>query len=103
MNEYGKTAMRHWETYRPQALAELDNPTQFFEDLGRQVAARIADLWPTLAEPQEGESLDFAETVSRNRMAQQQARETVMQEMVFLPAEPGREDAELPSDGSRPV
>lgn len=99
MNEYGKTAMRHWETYRPNALAELENPTQYFEDLGRQVAARIADLWPSLAEPQEGESLDFRATMGRNQMAQQQAREIVMQEMVFLPAEPGLEDAELPSGG----
>lgn len=103
MNEYGKTAMRHWETYRPQALAELDNPTQFFEDLGRQVAERIADLWPSLAEPQPGESDDFLATMSRNQMAQAQAREIVMAEMVFLPAEPGREDAELPNDGNRPV
>jgi hypothetical protein len=101
VNEYGKTAMRHWETYRPTALAALENPTQFFEDLGKQVAEEIAALWPDLAKPQPGEDpTDFQAAMGRNRMAQLQAREKVMAELVFLPAEPGLEDAELPRDSA---
>lgn len=96
VNEFGQTAKRHWETYRPTALAELDNPEEFFQELGDRVAQRIADLWPEMATAAAGESDGFVETMGRNRMAMAQARELVMAEEVFLTPEPGLEDAELP-------
>jgi hypothetical protein len=95
MNQYGATAMRHWQTYLPQAYAELDDPAAYFLKLGQRVSAQIADLAEDLiGKAPAGET--FEQKVGRIEAAKRQAREKVMAEEVFLPAEPGREDEELP-------
>jgi hypothetical protein len=44
MNQYGRRAMRHWEEFLPERLAELEEPEEFFLELGEQAAEDIDAL-----------------------------------------------------------
>src|SRR5687767_6027046 len=87
MNHYGSQAMQHWRRWLPARYAAIPNPTEFFEDLGRQVQTQIAELSTQLAgqdPPGEG----YLDKVGRLNMARTRAEEIVLRELVLLPPEP---------------
>ena len=51
MNRYGHLAMQRWQTERPDAYAQTENPESFFAWRGEQIAARITALTSELAGP----------------------------------------------------
>lgn len=93
INRHGRLAWEYWQTYRPQALAELGGPQEqqrFFEALGLRVLERIGALTDEmlLQVPMEQRALQRAAVRS-------QATELVYDEEIYLPKEPGTEHREL--------
>lgn len=94
MNKYGKQAMDHWKSAAPQRYSQIENPTQFFFDLGQQVETQVLDLAEQLTAPdQPGE--DSSEKAGRINAARNQAAEIVMADLVWIEAEADLEDDEL--------
>jgi hypothetical protein len=83
MNQYGWRAQRYWQEYLPERFAQIDNPEEFFTDLGEQMAQQVDELAFALAGPDlPGEG--YLEKVGRLNMARLSAEEQVTREM--LPA-----------------
>lgn len=49
MNRYATTAMAYYRDYLPTRYVELDDPADYFRDLGEQIQDQVADLTPQLA------------------------------------------------------
>ncbi|MEV0780518.1 hypothetical protein [Streptomyces sp. NPDC050428] len=93
MNRHGKLAREYWETYRPQALAELGSPqeqTEYFYVLGMRVAEEIGQTADTML-------LKYpADQRAQYRPAvRAQAQELAYAERIYLPKEPGTESREM--------
>lgn len=100
VNKLGRIAEKHWRTYRPKAYAELGTDEEketFFATLGILADQEIADRAEQILKQQTSEK--FVDRVAARTQARAQAREIVMDERIFLPAEPGMENAELPDHG----
>jgi hypothetical protein len=96
VSEYAKTARRHWETFRPLELAQMDDPETFFQGLATDVQERIAEL----TQEKMGEAMretDHQRRSGKLQAAQRMAREQALREIVFLEPEEASRDAELPS------
>lgn len=77
MNQYGRRAMKHWETFRPDAYQQLDNPQLYFTQMGETLATQISELATQIAGPDlPGE--DYLDKVSRLNSARARATEIVM-------------------------
>lgn len=93
MNEYGAMARAHWQQWLPQRYAAIEDPDDFFADLGEEVAAEIAGLWARLqSEAGNPAGEDFMARVGRLNALRKQAEEIVLNERVLLPPEPDAED-----------
>ena len=94
MNRYGALAMSHWQTWRPSAYAQIEDPSRFFTELGEQVELEIqAREDATRTAPPTG---DYLSSVGHLNMTRQMAEEAVLAELVFLPAEQSTvEDPEM--------
>lgn len=93
MNEYGVMAQRHWQRWLPQRYAAIENPDDFFAELGEEVAAEIADQWARMRlEAGNPPGEDFMDGVGRLNALRKQAEEIVLHDRVLLPPEPGAED-----------
>ncbi|WP_420706729.1 hypothetical protein [Streptomyces sp. Amel2xE9] len=100
VNKLGRTAEKHWQTYRPTAYAELGTAAEkeeFFAKLGMEASEEIRTLAEQILSRQTSEK--FMDRVAARTQAMAQAREIVMHDRIFLPAEPGMENAELPDHG----
>jgi hypothetical protein len=92
VNIWGAAAKDHWQQHRPQSYAALTDPDRFFEELGKDAAARYLVIRDGLLEglsPNNG-SIGWSEFQDRTAQADQTARETVEHEMIYLP--PGEAD-----------
>jgi hypothetical protein len=49
MNQYGQSAMRHWQINLPHRYAQISDPTCFFTDLGEQLADQIDQMSDQIA------------------------------------------------------
>ena len=94
MNKYGHLAKNHWQMHLPTRYAALEEPSGFFEILGRQVEAEVSDLQAILAGT-DPERETFLEKVARLATARRTAEEVVMSQMVWS------HDPELPLDQAR--
>lgn len=93
MSRHGRVAREFWETYRPQALAELGSPEEqdrFFLALDARVSDRISTLAGELLE-----QVPIEERGAARRTVRSQAQEIVYDEEVFLEKEPGTEHREM--------
>jgi hypothetical protein len=88
MNRYATQAQRHWQQYLPHRYSQIEDPETFFQTLGREVEAEIADLTEELAGRDQPDE-NYLDKLGRLTAAAQQAREKVLAERVLLPAEPG--------------
>jgi hypothetical protein len=103
---YATLARRYWETYLPQQTATLADPDSFFLNLEQQVKDRIQgevdDAEPTL--PTSDDPLVKA---GARRAAIRAAEADALNDLVYLPPEPGTEHLELqltpPSEAETPT
>lgn len=90
LSRHGRLAREYWETYRPQALAELENPAGFFHVLDLRVTEQIGSLTTEMLE-----RLPVAERGRARAAVRAQAQELVYAQEVFLAKEPGTEHREM--------
>ena len=102
MRPYAQIVERHWRTFRPTAVAEMEDPQAFFQATGARVETQVREMtedllakWP----PEKG----LLERQAQIGQAQRQAEEVVMANEVFLPPEPDAMENELPTDGLWPI
>lgn len=86
MNEYGRQAMAYWRSRLPTRFSQIPDPETFFTDLGEQVASQMVDVASAL-DAQETPETDYLARVGQLENSKSRAREIVMAELVFLPAE----------------
>lgn len=82
MNRYGLQARSHWMTHAPSRYADLENPTEFFQQLGETAADQIATLTAQL-EQDLPNNLSYLERVQQLRAVQKQAEEIVLSELIY--------------------
>lgn len=82
MNKYGAQAQKYWMTQLPSRYAELDDPQEFFTELGEELEAEIVD-YQTAMERQLDPELPYLEKVAHLRMIQKRAEELVFTEVVW--------------------
>ena len=82
MNKYGLIAQEHWQRHAPSRYAALENPSEFFEELGQAALDQIEQLQTSL-EAQIPKDLPYLEQVGQLRAAQKQAEEQVLNELVY--------------------
>lgn len=91
--KYARLAERHWRRWRPNQVAEMQDPSSFFSELGEQAASQIEDLTFDLAgDDPPGET--YMSKLGRLEMARVRAESMVLPELVLVPPEPGMEEDE---------
>jgi hypothetical protein len=93
---YEARARRHWETFLPDATAKLDDPEEHFRALGARVEGLVTELAEQLATRETPKGATEQEKVATREWAYRTAEEVVLQDEVYLPAEPDAADNELP-------
>ncbi|MFI5736068.1 hypothetical protein ACIA49_38500 [Kribbella sp. NPDC051587] len=96
MNRYGATAQKYFRDFLPTRYSQIEDPEDYFQDLGQQIQDQITDLTPELAglDPK-GEG--FLAKVGRLEAAKKLAAERVMAEMVYSQV-PENETEDLPEE-----
>ena len=89
MNRYGERAMEHWQRHLPRRYKALENPHQFFRDLGEEVETRIRTLEEAQQPSQTG--ADFLANLGRLTTARKNAENIAMSELALLPSEDDQE------------
>jgi hypothetical protein len=86
MNRYGEMASQHWQQWLPTRFRALENPTEFFTNLGEEISARIHELSQAIAgDDPPGE--EFLAKVGRLNMARANAESQVLRELALLEPE----------------
>lgn len=83
MNKYATAARAHWERTAPSRLKALENPEEFFTNLGLQVEAQVSDLAAMLAGTRSSEQ-NYLQEVARLVTARRIAEEVVMAQLVWI-------------------
>lgn len=84
MNHYGVLALRHWQNTKPQELAKIENPQQYFADLGEQVAAEARRRAEAL---ESAMGSDFVANLRMLNEARATAESEVLRELVYTEPE----------------
>lgn len=100
MNRYAKTARNHWQTWRPAAFAELDNPQEYFNRLGEEIEQQIQGVTFSgqMTERSSLSGLSDLERIGRLNAIRKSAEEQVLHEMVWDHTETPTEDSEPEPD-----
>jgi hypothetical protein len=102
MNMHGKHAMETMKNHDPESYNQIQNPEEYFSNLGNQISEQIEALMPQLLPPRTMDQ-PTTEVLGGINMARVRARELVYQEMIYssLPPEPEEmEEPTPPSDGT---
>lgn len=83
MNRYGRRAREHWAKYLPERYQQLENPEQFFNNLGDEIQDRIDELME--GRSQLGPS--FMANLQALNTAKFEAENEAMRELALLPPE----------------
>ena len=84
MNKYGRQAQEAWKTASPTQYSQIQNPDEFFTNLGEQAQEQVDELQIKLAGPDpKGEG--YLEKVGRLNAARNQAEEIVRYELLSPP------------------
>lgn len=82
MNRYATIAMTYYRDHLSTRYAQLENPDEYFLDLGEQIQGQVVHLTPQLAGPdQPGE--EFLTKTRRLNAARNQAEEIVLNELLY--------------------
>lgn len=93
MNKYGRHAMEAWKMIVPVEYERLENPMEFFTQLGEEAAIQVERLEREIAGPDTpGES--YLQKVGRLNAARSQAEEIVREETLT----PHPESSEEPEE-----
>ena len=88
MNHYGLMAQEHWSRHAPSRYAALENPEEFFTELGESAAAQIEALSASLEQTVPSD-LPYLEEVAQLQAVRKQAEDVVLSELIFsVTAEP---------------
>ena len=93
MVKHGRLAWEYWQTYRPQALAELGGTREqeaFFTALGLRVMERIGELTDEMLT-----QVPVPQRALQRNAVRMQVTELVYADEVYLSKEPGTEHREL--------
>ena len=90
MNRYAEMALKHWRRHRPRALAAMADPTTHFIRLGEEVETRVGSLRDQILGAERPEETPESYRL-RSYQARRQAEEIVLDELVWVEAEPGRD------------
>ncbi|WP_284986824.1 TnpV protein [Arthrobacter sp. fls2-241-R2A-172] len=84
MNKYGRQAQEAWKTASPTQYSQIQNPDEFFTNLGEQAQEQVDELQIKIAGPDpKGEG--YLEKVGRLNAARNQAEEIVRYELLSPP------------------
>ncbi|MEI2279572.1 TnpV protein [Paenarthrobacter ilicis] len=84
MNKYGRQAQESWRAASPTRYSQIQNPDEFFTNLGEQAQEQVDELQIKLAGPDpKGEG--YLEKVGRLNAARNQAEEIVRYELLSPP------------------
>ncbi|MFD4241884.1 hypothetical protein ACFWP3_09830 [Streptomyces sp. NPDC058525] len=97
MNQYGRIAEQHWREHRPQSVAGLADPEEFFTELGVDVQLEVQARWSgeRVAVPPASLRESYLERVGRLQQSRLEVEGEVLRELVLLPAE---DDEDLGDD-----
>ncbi len=91
MNKYGRQAQEAWKIASPTRYSQIQNPDEFFTDLGEQAQEQVDELQIKIVGPDpKGEG--FLEKLGRLNAARNQAEEIVRYELLSPPEMEGEED-----------
>ena len=82
MNKYGLMAQDHWRRHAPSRFAALEDPEQYFEELGETAAAQIEQVTLTL-ERSLPVDLEYLDRVAQLQAIRKQAEEAVLSDLVY--------------------
>ncbi len=82
MDRYATIAMTYYRNHLSTRYAELENPDEYFRELGEQIQDQLTDLTPQLAGPDQPGEGHLAKTGWLNA-ARNQAEELVLNEMLY--------------------
>lgn len=90
MNRYGAQAMMHWKEHKPQAFGELENPEEFFAELGEEISTEIENRARELS-AQEPDGKGYLQRLQRLNTSRLTAEGEVLRERVLLDVESDQE------------
>lgn len=96
MNQYGSLAQQMWTRSAPSEVAQMENPEEFFTELGEQVQTRI-EVMVQEPEAQLPADLEAMERVRRLNEIRRQAEEVALSELVYEPVGLAAASAATPS------
>lgn len=82
MNKYAILAQEHWKKVAPARYRELENPVEYFTDLGDQVLAQISAILDQ-TERKVDPDLPYLEKVGTLNALRRQAEEVVLTDLVY--------------------
>lgn len=96
MNQYGRRAMRHWQEWLPEKFQELDDPEEFFTELGEQAAEEIDDLSAALdVQYPDRSEVGYMERVAQLSTSRQLAENQVTRDLLLVGPEDEEKIAQL--------
>ena len=89
MNRYGRLALEQWSRYMPARFAELEDPEDFFTELGETIERQVVVLVEEL-ERQLTPTEDYLRRLGELNAVRSQAEESVLDDLVYsqIVAEP---------------
>jgi hypothetical protein len=96
VNIYGGQARRHWQEWLPEQYEAIENPANFFAELGLWISDEVARIEFELLPPDYYSDEDFMTRVGHRGMARLRAEEIVLRHAMPAP-EPTDVDSELPA------
>jgi len=92
-NRFATLALNYWTTNLPTRYVQLEDPKQYFDDLGEQIQAQVDQMAMTIAgSDPEGEQ--YLEKVARLTTATKTAEETVLADLLYAETPESQEDRE---------
>ena len=82
MNKYGLLAQEHWQRYAPNRYESLDNPQEYFTEMGEAISNEIEVISDHL-QRQLPKNLEFMDRLGQMNMIWYQAEEAVLGELVY--------------------
>lgn len=82
MNRYGMMARDHWRTYAPIRYAALEDPQEYFTQVGEQIAAQVEQVSSQLQANLPAD-LPYLEKVGQLQAIQRQAEEVALTDQVY--------------------
>jgi hypothetical protein len=90
-NPYGARAQAHWQTYLPQAYAQIPEAerTAFFSRMGEEIQERVTSLAEELADQEEPQGpIGFQARFALLNTLRLEAEKEVLAEMLPVPEDP---------------